>query len=81
MPMFPPPMSHPHFELNGASPADAGPIIDLYKELFHGHIQQIWGWDEAWQRLNFEEEWKTARTWRIESQDRLAGYLQQKGRE
>ena len=78
MPTFPTPMSHPHFKLTGASPADAGPIFDLYKELFHGHIQQIWGWDETWQRLNFEEEWKTARTWRIESQDRLVGYLQQK---
>jgi ribosomal protein S18 acetylase RimI-like enzyme len=66
------------FELHEAEPSDAEPIYALYESLFRHHIEQIWGWDEAWQRANFTEEWQMARTWRVESQGRLAGYIQQK---
>lgn len=71
-------MSSPHPELQEAVSGDANLIFEIYKELFLSHIETIWGWSEAWQRLNFDEEWKAARTWRIESEGRLAGYIQQR---
>ena len=55
---------------------DAERIYPGYKALFHSHVEQIWGWEEAWQRQNFAEEWEGARTWWIESQGQLSGYLQ-----
>lgn len=64
------------FELKPANEADDGPIYLLYKDLFQSHIEQIWGWDESWQRENFTKEWEEARTWRIESEKQLSGYLQ-----
>ena len=75
-----PPFSMPpsDFELHEAAASDADPIYGLYESLFRHHVEQIWGWDEAWQRENFAEEWEVTRTWRVESQGRLAGYIQQK---
>ncbi|QJE97400.1 GNAT family N-acetyltransferase [Luteolibacter luteus] len=64
------------FELQAADESDAEPIYELYKELFQNHIDQIWGWDENWQKENFAKEWEEARTWRIDSQGQLSGYLQ-----
>lgn len=69
-------MSCRDFELQPASEADVGPIYSLYRDLFQSHIEQIWGWDESWQRENFTKEWEEARTWRIESEKQLSGYLQ-----
>lgn len=69
-------MTHSDFELRLAREADGEPIYGLYKELFQSHIEQIWGWDENWQQENFAKEWEEARTWWIESQGQLSGYLQ-----
>lgn len=64
------------FELQAADESDAEPIYVIYKGLFQSHIEKIWGWDEGWQQENFAKEWEEARTWRIDFQGRLAGYLQ-----
>jgi len=66
------------FEVRDAEPADYEHVFDLYGALFREHIEQIWGWDEAWQIANFAEEWRTARTRVIVVEGRIAGYIQLK---
>ncbi len=68
----------PSFDLRSATPDDGDAVFALYEELFRHHIERIWGWDPAWQTLNFAEEWRAARTEVIFSAGRLAGYLQVK---
>jgi ribosomal protein S18 acetylase RimI-like enzyme len=48
----------------------------LFRAAFHAHIQEIWGWDESWQRSNFEEEFASAETSVIEDGGRIIGYFQ-----
>jgi ribosomal protein S18 acetylase RimI-like enzyme len=68
----------PSFELRAATLDDREAIFALYERLFRHHIDQIWGWDPAWQTANFAEEWRIARTKMIIAGGELSGYLQLK---
>lgn len=59
-----------------ASPSDQDVLFDLYAELFRGHIEEIWGWDEEWQITNFRKEWEEFDTDLIVQKDELLGYIQ-----
>ena len=63
-------------EVRDAEPEGYEIVFDLYEALFREHIEQIWGWNQAWQIANFAEEWRSARTCVILVEGRIAGYLQ-----
>jgi ribosomal protein S18 acetylase RimI-like enzyme len=48
----------------------------LHEEVFRPHIEQIWGWDEEWQRINFASEFESTVTSVIEIDGRVGGYIQ-----
>ncbi|WXL27123.1 hypothetical protein WG219_06625 [Ectopseudomonas mendocina] len=37
-------------------------LFTLFRAAFHTHVQEIWGWDESWQRSNLEKEFASAET-------------------
>jgi ribosomal protein S18 acetylase RimI-like enzyme len=47
-------------ELVSARATDQEALFALHEELFRSHIEQIWGWDDEWQRANFRKEWDNA---------------------
>ncbi len=60
-------------------PADAGDIprlFGIHRAVFRAHIEQLWGWDEAWQRQNFASECAAAITSVVELDGQTIGYLQ-----
>ena len=63
----------PSFEIREASSGDYEWLFDLHVALFKSRIEQIWGWDEVWQRGNFALEWNSCRARVIESAGRLVG--------
>ena len=28
-------------------------LFEIHRAVFYSHIEQIWGWDEDWQKANF----------------------------
>lgn len=66
------------FQLREADPADSQAVFVLYEDLFRSHVEEIWGWNEVWQRSNFAEEWASARTRLILRGGEVVGYLQTK---
>ena len=62
--------------LRSAVESDKNAIFALHEELFRPHIDQIWGWNDEWQRGNFLTEWDRAQTEVIECDEHMAGYLQ-----
>lgn len=69
-------MISPDFELREANAADSEVIFALYEDLFRSHIEEIWGWNDAWQRSNFAEEWESAHTLIVHREGGIVGYLQ-----
>ena len=69
-------MNSPDFELREADASDSEGIFALYEGLFRNHIEEIWGWNDAWQRSNFVEEWAAARTLIVHRDGEVIGYLQ-----
>ena len=63
----------PSFDIREASADDYEPLFNLHAALFKAQIEQIWGWDEVWQRENFAEEWSCCRARVIESAGRPVG--------
>ncbi len=62
--------------LRPAVQGDIELLYALYCTVFRSHIEQLWGWDEQWQRGNFRCEFKSSSTLvsRLGGQD--IGYLQ-----
>ena len=59
-----------------ATVEDCEDLFDLHREVFAAHIEQIWGWDDAWQRTNFAAEFSSTSTTVIEIDGRIAGFVQ-----
>lgn len=62
--------------LRTAVESDKETIFSLHEDLFRPHIEQVWGWNDEWQRGNFLTEWDHSQTEAIECNGRVAGYLQ-----
>jgi ribosomal protein S18 acetylase RimI-like enzyme len=62
--------------LRAAVESDKETIFSLHEDLFRADIDQIWGWNDEWQRENFLTEWDRSQTEVIECDGRMAGYLQ-----
>jgi hypothetical protein len=59
-----------------ATTADRLLMYSLYKEAMKGYIERIWGWDEPWQKNDFENALKSASSYIVESNSNFAGYFQ-----
>lgn len=60
-------------------PVRNGEIIDLFdihRAVFSSHIEQIWGWDEDWQKDNFKREAESAETSVVIIDGVIIGYVQ-----
>jgi ribosomal protein S18 acetylase RimI-like enzyme len=42
--------------LRAANPQDYEFLYNLHRETLKEHIDQTWGWDEAWQQAHFQEK-------------------------
>ena len=58
-----------------ASDNDKEEIFELHRELFHQEIEERWGWDEQWQKDNFDKEWKRDVFEIAEHEDQMIGYI------
>ncbi len=59
-----------------ATEDDQAELFEIHREVFGQHIEQIWGWDEKWQRENFAMEFHSPTTSVIELDGRIGGYIQ-----
>ncbi len=48
------------FSLRPTSPEDREFLWTLHCETMRGYVEQVWGWDEAWQRGRFLERFESA---------------------
>lgn len=58
--------------LAGEKPA----IWRLYESEMRHHIEDIWGWDAAWQVADFDKAWSTSSTYIVEVDGVFGGYVQ-----
>ena len=63
-------------DLRTATPDDLESLFDLYATMFRSHIEDIWGWDEAWQRSHFERDMESTFTSVVEVAGKTVGYMQ-----
>ncbi|WP_205622378.1 GNAT family N-acetyltransferase [Xanthomonas arboricola] len=59
-----------------ATAGDQPLLFEIHRSVFRNHIEQIWGWDEVWQRKNFASELAITATSIIEYEGCIAGYIQ-----
>lgn len=67
--------------LRPAAEEDREPLFAMHGQLFRAMIEEIWGWDDGWQRENFAKEWAEVETSVIERGGQRLGYLQVRWRE
>jgi ribosomal protein S18 acetylase RimI-like enzyme len=63
-------------KLRPADVSDIPRLFGIHRAVFRAHIEQLWGWDEAWQRHNFATECAAAITSVVEVDGQTIGYLQ-----
>jgi ribosomal protein S18 acetylase RimI-like enzyme len=59
-----------------AAASDEAELFEIHRAVFQGHVEQIWGWDEGWQRANFAREMASSTTLVVRIDASLAGDLQ-----
>jgi ribosomal protein S18 acetylase RimI-like enzyme len=59
-----------------ATADDLESLYQLYCAAFRSQIEQIWGWDEAWQRSNFSRTFESSLTSVVQVAGLAVGYLQ-----
>jgi ribosomal protein S18 acetylase RimI-like enzyme len=62
--------------LRAATSEDKEWIYEVKKQAYHHYVENIWGWDEAWQRNNFESEYDRRVNFVVMLDDQLVGWLQ-----
>ncbi|UAW97810.1 GNAT family N-acetyltransferase [Halopseudomonas nanhaiensis] len=55
---------------------EAADLFEIHRAVFRSHIDQLWGWDEQWQKANFSRELESSITSTVSVDDRVIGYLQ-----
>lgn len=63
-------------KLRPANTDDLVPMFDIHRSVFRSHIDELWGWNEDWQRGNFASECAAADTSVVEIDGDIAGYIQ-----
>jgi ribosomal protein S18 acetylase RimI-like enzyme len=64
------------FTLREAADTDRDEIFRLYRNSMKEYIESIWGWDDDWQRNDFDTKWGLLSTRVIELDSKFIGYLQ-----
>ena len=59
-----------------ASETEKERVFELHSEMFRDEIEERWGWDDQWQRNNFNEEWKRDAFAVVKREDQIIGYTQ-----
>ncbi|MBB3167082.1 GNAT family N-acetyltransferase [Simiduia aestuariiviva] len=49
---------------------------DNYCQSMQPHIEEIWGWDEEWQLVDFEKRWVDCENSLIRIDEQTVGYMQ-----
>ena len=68
-------------KIRPANTDDLVQMFAIHQSVFRSHIDELWGWDEDWQRGNFASECAAAETSVIEINGDIAGYIQTVERE
>ncbi len=63
------------YSLRPATAADEDLLWDLHRLAVKQYVEQVWGWDEAFQRRYFHEHFSPANSQVIQVQDRDAGVI------
>jgi ribosomal protein S18 acetylase RimI-like enzyme len=63
-------------DIRGAVQEDLDSLFELHRTVFHSHIEEIWGWDEKWQRSQFRREFESSVTYLVQVAGRTVGYFQ-----
>ncbi|WP_440053507.1 GNAT family N-acetyltransferase [Pseudoalteromonas sp. T1lg65] len=50
-----------------------------YHQAMHKHIKEIWGWDDAWQKDDFEQRWQQCENYLIQYHGEIVGFIQTVG--
>ncbi len=64
-----------HHHLRPASETDRAFLYALHSATMRALIEQVWGWDESWQRNNFDSRFQHCQVSVIELDGRAAGSL------
>jgi len=51
-------------------------LFEIHRTVFYSHIEQIWGWDEDWQKANFARELESSTTSVVLINGLIVGYMQ-----
>lgn len=62
--------------LRPATPDDLTSLFELYCAAFRSQIEQMWGWDDEWQRDNFQRTYQSSSTSVVQVAGQAVGYLQ-----
>lgn len=63
-------------DLRPAADCEGADLFEIHREVFRSHIEQIWGWNEEWQKANFAKELASSTTTVIWINYLIVGYLQ-----
>ena len=63
-------------KLRPATEKDLESLFGLYRTVFQPHIEEIWGWDDSWQRTNFSKDFESSSTSVVEVHGDTAGFVQ-----
>ncbi len=63
-------------DIRPAALEDLESLFDLHRTVFRSHIEEIWGWDEEWQRSRFRQEFDSSVTSVVQVAGRTVGYVQ-----
>ncbi|RFA26621.1 hypothetical protein CAI21_16495 [Alkalilimnicola ehrlichii] len=55
---------------------EEGILFEIHRAVFYSHIEQIWGWDEDWQKANFAREIESSATSVVIIDGLIVGYVQ-----
>ena len=65
-------------ELQNYQSTDRAYVWNTYATAMKGHIESMWGWEEVWQKNDFDKNLKYHQTRIVLSENERAGYLQTK---
>lgn len=63
-------------DVRPAANSEEADLFEIHRTVFRSHIEQIWDWDERWQRSNFATELASSTTSAIRIDALIVGYVQ-----
>ena len=64
------------FETRQATEIDRDQLFELYATTLKDYITKIWGWDESWQKKDFNAHFELENIQVAVTEDRVFGYMQ-----